>query len=238
MLKFECIPVTRYQQNCSILWCDRSAKAAVIDPGGDLWMIENFLEVAELQLDIILVTHAHFDHAGGAAELASLTGAEIAGPHRDDAHLASGIADHARQYGVAARNYTPDRWLADGDRIMLGEHSIDVLHCPGHTRGHVAYFHEAGRQAFVGDILFRDTIGAWGHRDGDLADLLTSIRSKLFPLGDDVRFVPGHGPMSTFGREREHNPVVGERALAEWKRGLAVPHSTDSLPADGKQESV
>jgi hydroxyacylglutathione hydrolase len=216
-MEFESVPVTRFKQNCSILQCGVTNKAAVIDPGGDLPLIRDYLELLELKLEVVLLTHGHFDHAGGAAELASLTGARIEGPHRGDEALLAGLAESGQRYGFDAQNVRPDRWLQDGDQIRFGEVVLDVLHCPGHTNGHVAYFSQVQRQAFVGDILFRGTIGVWQHPDGNLRKLVDSIRSKLFPLGDDVRFVPGHGETSTFGRERQANPFVSDAAFERWR---------------------
>ena len=223
-MKFETLQVTRYEQNCSILWCEITGKAAVIDPGGDIYLIEDYLDWLELELEVILVTHGHGDHCGGAAELSEATGARVEGPHRGDQDLVKNLAAQNRRLGLNARPYIPFRWLEDGDRVRIGEMIVEVLHCPGHSKGHVAYFHQQSRQAFVGDILFHDAIGAWEHPDGNLADLVTSIRSKLFPLGDDVQFVPGHGPVSTFGRERRENPFVGDNALSKWKRPLPKLH--------------
>ena len=219
-MKFEILPVTRFEQNCSILWCEATNKAAIIDPGGEVGLILDYLSLLELEPQVILVTHGHFDHAGGAAELAAATGTRIEGPHRGDEHLIQRLAQAGERYRTSARSYAPDRWLDGGERIRFGEEILEVLHCPGHTRGHVAYFHAAGRVAFVGDILFRHTIGAWEHPDGDLRTLVHSIRAKLFPLGDDVRFVPGHGEMSTFGHERIASPFVGDAAMAKWTRGI------------------
>jgi len=216
-MRFEIIPVTRYQQNCSVLWCEQSRRAAVIDPGGELWRIEEFLEWEELVLEVILITHAHQDHAGGAAELARLTSARIEGPHQGDEMLVKGLGEQLLKYPLKGEPYSPQRWLVHGDRVRFGNEVLEVLHCPGHARGHVAYFHQASRWAFVGDILFCNAIGAWEHPHGNLRDLVTSIRSRLFPLGDDVRFVPGHGPTSSFGEERKNNPFVGDDALARWK---------------------
>lgn len=250
-MEFDILPVTRFQQNCSIVWCEKTHRAAVIDPGGDLSEILNFIELLELEPEVALVTHGHFDHCGGAAQFAALTGARIEGPHRGDAHLVARLeeqgamfADLARSRAEAAgqdgeemarrierssahgsvRSYTPARWLEHGDTIRFGEEQLEVLHCPGHSKGHVAYFSRAGRQAFVGDILFRHTIGAWEHPDGDLPLLIDSIRSRLFPLGDDVAFVPGHGETSSFGHERRENPFVGDEAFARWcaRRGGAI----------------
>jgi len=220
-MKFEWLPVTRFEQNCSILWSEASLKAAVIDPGGDIDQIQNFLEWENLELEVVLVTHGHCDHAGGAAELASATGARIEGPHRDDEHLIRNLPEQSKRLGIRAQSFTPDRWLTDADQISFGEERLEVLHCPGHTRGHVAYFHKPNRYAFVGDILFRHAIGAWEHGDGNLAQLVDSIRSKLFPLGDDVGFLPGHGETSTFGHEKAANPFVGEAAMARWRARFA-----------------
>jgi glyoxylase-like metal-dependent hydrolase (beta-lactamase superfamily II) len=232
-MKFDWLPVTRFEQNCSILWCEATRKAAVIDPGGDIDQLCDFLEWDELELEVVLVTHGHFDHAGGAAALATATGARIEGPHQGDEHLIRGLHEHAQRYNARAEPYTPARWLKDGDQIRFGNETLQVLHCPGHTKGHVAYFHERSRQAFVGDILFHHAIGAWEHGDGDLVQLVDSIRNKLFALGDDVRFLPGHGETSNFGHERAANPFVGDAALAKWwppGRGKTPPKRPENLP--------
>jgi hydroxyacylglutathione hydrolase len=216
-MKFECLPVTRFEQNCSILWCETTSKAAVIDPGGDVNQLQDFLEWQELELEVVLVTHGHMDHAGGAAELAAATGARIEGPHQADEHLLQSLHEQGQRFGIRARSFAPDRWLGHGDSVRFGAECISVLHCPGHTQGHLAYYHPQRKFAFVGDILFRHAIGAWEHRDGNLPQLVESIRSKLFPLGDDVGFLPGHGPTSTFGHERSANPFVGDAAMAAWR---------------------
>lgn len=215
-MQYEVLPVTRFEQNCSILWCERTYRAAVIDPGGHLELIENLLELQGLTLKVVLVTHGHMGHAGGAAALAMRSGARIEGPHRAEESLVVQLAEQGKRYGLKAQPYSPQRWLDDGDRVRFGEQELHVLHCPGHTRGHVAYFSAVARTAFVGGILFRGSIGAWEHADGNLPALLRSIRHKLFALGDDVRFVPGHGAMSTFGRERDENPFVSDAAAARW----------------------
>ncbi len=217
-MEFDVLPVTRFQQNCSILWCEQTMRAAVIDPGGDIPEIVNFLELMDLTAEVALITHGHFDHCGGAAQFAEATGARIEGPHIGDAHVIAGLAQAAATRGLpGARSYIPARWLEHGDRVTFGEEALEVLHCPGHCRGHVAYFSASRRHAFVGDILFRGAIGAWEHGDGHLPTLIESIRTKLFALGDDVGFVPGHGEQSTMGRERLHNPFVGEHAMAKWR---------------------
>jgi glyoxylase-like metal-dependent hydrolase (beta-lactamase superfamily II) len=220
-MQFEVIPVTHMEQNCSILWCEATNRAAIIDPGGDVPTILDMLELMELEVETILVTHGHYDHAGGAARLSAETGARIEGPHIGDAHLVQGLGHYAATRGTKADSFTPNRWLEQGDRVQFGEEVLEVLHCPGHSNGHVAFFSASTRWAFVGDILFRGAIGAWDHRDGDLPALLVSIRDRLFPLGDDVRFIAGHGETSTFGRERAANPFVGDAAMMAFERRRA-----------------
>jgi len=236
-VQYEIFPVTRYRQNCSVLWCEETGRAAVIDPGGDISSVLNFVDMMDFQLELVLVTHGHFDHCGSAARLAEMTGARIEGPHRSEAPTVAKLPEQSAQFaGLDAandraigdgkkdraananpvRSYLPSRWLRDGDVASFGNVGLEVLHCPGHTPGHVAYFNRSERLAFVGDILFRGTIGAWEHPQGDLAQLIGSIRRKLFVLGDDVAFVPGHGPMSTIGRERQDNPFVGDGAYVNW----------------------
>ena len=221
-VQFDILPVTRFQQNCSVLACAASGTAAVIDPGGDIPLLLDLIEWQELRLELILVTHGHFDHCGGAAELAEATGARIEGPHIGDAPLVATLAQAGATYRLKARPYTPARWLEHHDTVRFGEQTIEVLHCPGHSPGHVAYVHRPTRQAFVGDILFKGAIGAWEHPQGNLPQLLGSIRNRLFPLGDDVNFVPGHGEQSSFGHERQHNPFVGDEAMARWRAGRGM----------------
>ena len=219
-------PVTPLQQNCTIVWCAKTRKAAVIDPGGEVERVLGVLKDQGLELEKIWVTHGHMDHAGGTAALKEATGVPIEGPHPDDQFWIDGIAAAGQQYGMPeARPFTPDRWLGDGDVVELGETTFQVRHCPGHTPGHVIFFHPEARFAQVGDVLFQGSIGRSDFPRGNYGDLVRSITNKLWPLGDDVQFVPGHGPMSTFGAERRSNPFVSDAALAEqgWPRVGRAP---------------
>jgi glyoxylase-like metal-dependent hydrolase (beta-lactamase superfamily II) len=208
------IPVTPFQQNCSLVWCGASRRAAVIDPGGE---IDRILAAAEQQgvaIEKILVTHGHLDHAGGVADLAERLHVPVEGPHPEDRFWIDQIRESGARYGFdGCRPFTPDRWLADGDTVAIGEALLDVYHCPGHTPGHVVFHHPPSRLAFVGDVLFRGSIGRTDFPRGDHAALIRSITGKLWPLGKAVSFVPGHGPMSTFGQERLDNPFVADLAL-------------------------
>lgn len=209
-------PVTPLQQNCTIVWCARTKKAAVIDPGGEVPRLLAALEQYDLALEKIWITHGHLDHAGGAAALQEATGAPIEGPHPEDAFWIDQITASGARWGMPeAKSFTPGRWLADGDTVTLGETEFEVRHCPGHTPGHVIFFHRQARFAQVGDVLFQGSIGRTDFPRGDYQALIRSITTKLWPLGDDVRFVPGHGPMSTFGQERLTNPFVADEVLAE-----------------------
>jgi len=209
------VPVTPLQQNCTLVWCAKTLKAAVIDPGGEAPRLLAGLEQYGLTLEKIWITHGHMDHAGGAAALKAATGVPIEGPHRDDLFWIQNIEESGRMYGMPdAQVFSPDRWLEDGDRVTLGQTEFEVRHCPGHTPGHVVFFHREARLAQVGDVLFQGSIGRTDFPKGDLGQLIASITGKLWPLGDDVAFVPGHGPMSTFGQERRTNPYVSDAALA------------------------
>ena len=213
-LKAVVVPVTPFVQNCSVIWCDRTGKGAVIDPGGDLDRILGQVEEHGVTLEKILLTHAHVDHAGATAELARRFSLPIEGPHRDDRFWIEQLPQQAAMFGVAAsEGFEPTRWLEQGDTVSVGEVTLEVLHCPGHTPGHVVFFEPDSRLAFVGDVLFQGSIGRTDFPRGDYATLIRSIRGNLFTLGDDVRFVPGHGPMSTFGQERKTNPFVGDGAV-------------------------
>lgn len=211
------VPVTPFQQNCTILWDEASGRAAVIDPGGEVERILAALDQLRVEPEKILLTHGHIDHAGGAAALKAALEERaggpvpIEGPDARDRFLLEGLAVQGRAFGLAdARDVLPDRWLAEGDRVTVGGRSLEVLHCPGHTPGHVVFVDPAARFALVGDVLFRGSIGRTDFPYGDHAALIRSIREKLFPLGDEVTFLCGHGPGSTIGAERRSNPFVGE----------------------------
>jgi hydroxyacylglutathione hydrolase len=209
-------PVTPLQQNCTIVWCTKTMKAAVIDPGGEVDRLLAAIEGQGLTVEKIWITHGHMDHAGGTAQLKAATGAPIEGPHPDDQFWIDGIEDAGKRYGVpSAKAFTPDRWLGDGDVVTLGETQFEVFHCPGHTPGHIVFFHRGARFAQVGDVLFQGSVGRTDFPRGNHQQLIDSITGKLWPLGEDVAFVPGHGPMSTFGRERKTNPFVSDDALAD-----------------------
>jgi len=205
------VPVTPFVQNCSVVWDDATGKGAVIDPGGDIDRILEVVETNGVQLEKILLTHGHIDHAGGTAELARRFGLPIEGPHEGDRFWIEQLSEQGRMFGVGqAESFEPSRWLVQGDTVSVGDVALEVYHCPGHTPGHVVFYDPQARLAFVGDVLFAGSIGRTDFPGGDYDTLIRSIRQNLFPLGDDVRFVPGHGPMSTFGEERRANPFVGE----------------------------
>ena len=209
-MRLEIIPVTPFQQNCSLIWCESTGSAALVDPGGDVDALRAAVARAGVRLEMLLLTHAHLDHVGGTLELARALKLPILGPQEADAFWLDMLPEQARMFGFpAAEAFRPDRWLNDGDVVELGELRLEVIHCPGHTPGHVVFFEPESRHAFVGDVLFQGSIGRTDFPRGDHPALISAIRNKLFPLGDDVAFVPGHGPMSTFGRERRSNPYVG-----------------------------
>ncbi|MBK6743029.1 MAG: MBL fold metallo-hydrolase [Hydrogenophilales bacterium] len=212
-MKYTVIPVTPYQQNCSLIWCEQTRQAALIDPGGDIDTLLDAIAQRQLTLTKLILTHGHVDHVGAAGILAARLGLPIEGPQRDDAFLLDGLPEQCTLFGFPhTEAFRPTRWLEDGDQIKVGETRLDVLHCPGHTPGHIVLFQAQARLAFVGDVLFKDSIGRTDFPRGNHADLIDSIRTKLWPLGDDVTFIPGHGPESSFGRERRSNPFVGDAA--------------------------
>ncbi len=209
-LHYQIVPVTAFEQNCSVLWCDETLEAAVVDPGGDLHKIQQVVESKGLSLKQILLTHAHIDHAGGTAELAASQNLPIIGPHQEDDFWIQMLPQQAQMFGFPlVDGFVPDRWLDQGDEVQVGNCQLSVLHCPGHTPGHVVFFNEESQLAVVGDVLFQGSIGRTDFPKGDFDTLAASIRNKLWPLGDDVSFIPGHGPMSTIGHEKATNPFVG-----------------------------
>jgi len=208
------IPVTPFQQNCSLLWCTETMRGAVTDPGGDLELIESAIAEQAVTVEKILITHGHLDHAGGTKDLAERLQVPVEGPHEADIFWIGRMEEQCRMFGFAgARTFEPDRWLKDGDTVRFGNVTMDVIHCPGHTPGHVVFVHRDAGFAVVGDVLFQGSIGRSDFPMGNHDELVASIRNKLFPLGDDIAFIPGHGPPSTFGQERQTNPFVSDTAL-------------------------
>ena len=203
------IPITPFQQNCTLVWSEADKRAAIVDPGGDLARIREGISRTGVTVERIWLTHGHVDHAGGAAELKEELGVPVEGPHRADLFLLQHLAETGRSFGIAgARNVTPDRWLEEGDQVRLGAIAFDVLHCPGHSPGSVVLFNAQQRFALVGDVLLRGSVGRSNIPGGNHETLIRSIKDKLLPLGDDVSFVCGHGPMSTIGHERTTNPFL------------------------------
>jgi glyoxylase-like metal-dependent hydrolase (beta-lactamase superfamily II) len=213
-LRAAIIPVTPLQQNCSLIWCTRTMKGALVDPGGDLDRLKAAVAKAGVTLEKLLVTHGHIDHCGQAGQLAKELGLPIEGPHEADRFWISRLGDDGRSYGIDGAVFEPTRWLHDGYAVTLGDLTLEVIHCPGHTPGHVVFYHAPSRLAVVGDVLFAGSIGRTDFPLGNHADLIGAITGKLWPLGEDVTFIPGHGPVSTFGAERRANPFVGDAALA------------------------
>ncbi|MFT3976417.1 MAG: MBL fold metallo-hydrolase [Sphingomonas bacterium] len=208
------VPVTAIEQNCTIVWCTRTMKAAVIDPGGDIPRIKAAIAQAGVTVEKVLLTHGHIDHAGEAKPLAEELGVSIEGPHEDDRFWLARLADDGRNWGIRGVPFEPDRWLVDGDTVTVGELTLDVYHTPGHTAGHVIFHHAPSRFAQVGDVLFQGSVGRTDLPQGDHQQLIHSIVTKLWPLGDDVTFIPGHGKASTFGHERRWNMFVSDEALS------------------------
>ena len=209
------IPVTPFQQNCALLWDETTKQALIVDPGGDVERILAAIDQMGVTVERILLTHGHLDHAGGAASLAEALRARpgagpvpIEGPDQRDAFLLDGLAAQAAAHGFEARNVTPDRWFQEGDSVTLGEHRFDVLHCPGHTPGHIVFVNHAARFALVGDVLFQGSVGRTDFPYGDTDALIDAIMTKLLPLGDEFAFLCGHGPGSTIGEERRSNPFL------------------------------
>ncbi len=207
------IPVTPFQQNCTLLWCEKTKKAAVVDPGGDVPHIRDAIAQTGVTVEKIILTHGHIDHAGGAAELREELGVPVEGPHEADRFLLDRLAEQGRSYGFEARPVTPDRWLNEGDTVTIGDLTLDVLHCPGHSPGSVVLVSATQRFALVGDVLFQGSVGRVDLPGGDGKALIASIKDKLLPLGDDIAFICGHGPTSTIGHERQTNPFLQGEGL-------------------------
>lgn len=208
-LSYQIIPVTPFAQNASLIWCSKSKVAAIVDPGGDLEKIMEAVRQQSVKLEKILLTHGHIDHIGYTAELSRETGLPVIGPHQDDQFLLESLDEYGDMLGLPHSGpFEPQQWLNDGDQISLGEQMLQVIHCPGHTPGHVVFYHEDSKLAIVGDVIFQRGIGRTDFPRGNHADLLNSIKTKLLPLGDEIEFIPGHGPNSTFGEERRHNSFL------------------------------
>lgn len=211
MLKVLIAPVTPFQQNCSIVWCDETMEGTAVDPGGDFDRLKEAIAEQGIKVTKVLLTHGHVDHASAAGTMADHYGVKIEGPHRDDLFLIEGLPDSGRKYNFPVyKPFVPDRWLEGGESVSLGNLTFDVVHCPGHTPGHVVFVHKPAKVAFVGDVLFRGSIGRTDFPRGNHEQLLNSIRKRLWPLGDDITFVPGHGQTSTFGWERKTNSFVAD----------------------------
>ncbi|WP_395662869.1 MBL fold metallo-hydrolase [Aestuariivirga sp.] len=205
------IPVTPFQQNCSLVFDEARKLGAIVDPGGDVPTILDAISQSGITIEKILLTHGHIDHAGGAAELREKLGVPIEGPHPEDLFLLEGLAQSGAQYGmVDARPVTPDRWLKEGDGVTVGDLTFAIYEAPGHTPGSVVFFNAENRFALVGDVLFKGSIGRTDFPRGDHAALIRSIKEKLYPLGDDVICLPGHGQPCQIGEERQTNPFLNE----------------------------
>jgi glyoxylase-like metal-dependent hydrolase (beta-lactamase superfamily II) len=210
-MKYQIIPVTPYQQNCTLLWCEESNKAALVDPGGDSHLIKQAVAQQGVELEKILVTHAHLDHVGAVGELAAELNLPIEGPHKGDQFWIDMLPQQAQMMNFPpVPGFTPGRWLDGGDTVTVGNQTLEVRHCPGHTPGHVIFYHQGSQLALVGDVLFQGSIGRTDFPQGDYDTLINAIRTQLWPLGDEVAFIPGHGPMSTFGQERQTNAFVAD----------------------------
>ena len=208
------VPVTPFQQNCSIVWCVETSLGAVFDPGGDLDNILKMVEENDITIEKILITHAHLDHAGGANQLSKKLNVPIEGPHKEDLFLMESLSEQGEKFGLKdAQSFETTRYLKNGDEVTIGNQKLGVRHCPGHTPGHIIFFHEEAQLAVVGDVLFQGSIGRSDLPKGNHEQLVNSIVNELWPLGDNMTFIPGHGPLSTFGQERLSNPYVSDFAL-------------------------
>jgi hydroxyacylglutathione hydrolase len=213
-LRAAIIPVTPLQQNCTLLWCTETMRGAFVDPGGDLARLKEAARQSGATIEKILLTHGHIDHCGSAGIFAEELGVPVEGPHEDDLFWIAQLEQDGARYGITGKPFAPDRWLVDGDQVSVGNLTFDVRHCPGHTPGHVIFHHPESKLALVGDVLFKGSVGRSDFPRGDQQQLIQSITTRLWPMGEETAFVPGHGPMSTFGHERATNPFVSDRALA------------------------
>ena len=213
-LKAAIIPVTPLQQNCTLFWCTQTNKAALVDPGGDLHKLKDAIAQSGVEIEKILITHGHIDHCGEAGILAEQLGVKIEGPQKADSFWIDRLGEDGASYGVNGQVFEPDRWLDDGDKVTVGNLTLDVIHCPGHTPGHVVFYHPPSKLAIVGDVLFQGSIGRTDFPMGNHQDLIDAITQKLWPLGNDVTFIPGHGPTSQFGFERQNNAFVADDVLS------------------------
>ncbi|AKA39848.1 MBL fold metallo-hydrolase [Yersinia ruckeri] len=214
-MKYHIIPVTAFSQNCTLIWCETTSLAALVDPGGDAEKI--IAEVSRMGVTVtqLLLTHGHLDHVGAAAELAEFYQVPILGPEKEDRFWLEGLPAQSRMFGLSeCQSFEPTRWLEEGDEVSVGNMRLSVLHCPGHTPGHIVFINQDDRLALTGDVIFKGGVGRSDFPRGDHQQLINSIRNKLLPLGDDMAFIPGHGPMSTMGHERQTNPfIIDEPAI-------------------------
>ncbi|WP_070965381.1 MBL fold metallo-hydrolase [Vibrio sonorensis] len=211
-LEYKVVPVTSFSQNCSIVWCDETMEGIVVDPGGDVKQLNMLIEELGVKVVKLVLTHGHLDHVGGTQPLArALDGVPVIGPHKDDNFWLQGLEGQSQMFGFPlCEAFEPDEWLEEGDTVTFGNQVMEVYHTPGHTPGHVSLFNRESKVAFVGDVLFNGSIGRTDFPKGDFDTLINSVKTKLWPMGNDVRFVPGHGPESTFGYERQTNPYVAD----------------------------
>lgn len=208
-MQFQIIPVTAFQENCSIIWCEKTMAGAIVDPGGEFELLVKAVEKLNINITKILLTHGHLDHVGAAKALANHYHVKIYGPQQEDKFLLDNLPQQSVQFGFPfCEAFEPDIWLQEGDIVQIGDEQLSVLHCPGHTPGHIVFIHHQQRVALVGDVIFNNSIGRTDFPRGNYTDLISSIKNKLFVLGDDITFIPGHGPTSTFGQERINNPFL------------------------------
>ncbi|WP_423783811.1 MBL fold metallo-hydrolase [Frischella perrara] len=208
-MQFQIIPVTAFQENCSIIWCEKTMAGAIVDPGGEFELLVKAVEKLNVNITKILLTHGHLDHVGAAKALANHYHVKIYGPQQEDKFLLDNLPQQSVQFGFPfCEAFEPDIWLQEGDIVQIGDEQLSVLHCPGHTPGHIVFIHHQQRVALVGDVIFNNSIGRTDFPRGNYTDLISSIKNKLFVLGDDITFIPGHGPTSTFGQERINNPFL------------------------------